>query len=138
MKTANRKAADDYLALVQRFPLVAIRSRAECDAAAAFIAPLAVKGEDGLTAGEADYLYAMSDLIAAYEDAHPVPATVAVDPISVLRFLIDEHGMSASDLGRLLGNRSLGTNILTGKRELSKAHIRTLADRFGVKAGLFL
>ena len=45
---------------------------------------------------------------------------------------------NASDLGRLLGERSLGPKILSGQRELSKAHIRKLADHFGVSAGLFL
>ena len=138
MRTRKRKVADDYLALVQRFPLVAIRSRAECDAAFAFIQPLAVKGEDNLTAGEADYLYAMTDLIGAFEDGNPVPPTAAVTPITTLRFLMEEHGMTAPELGGLLGNRSLGANVLAGKRELSTSHIRALAEHFGVSAGLFL
>jgi hypothetical protein len=41
-------------------------------------------------------------------------------------------------LGALLGNRSLGSKILRGERELSKTHLRILADRFKVEAGLFL
>ncbi len=44
----------------------------------------------------------------------------------------------ASDLGRLLGNRSLGSLLLTGRRELSKAHVRLLAEHFKVDAGYFL
>jgi antitoxin component HigA of HigAB toxin-antitoxin module len=46
--------------------------------------------------------------------------------------------MNASDLSRLLGEPALGSKILNGNRELSKAHIRTLADRFKVRADLFL
>jgi len=46
--------------------------------------------------------------------------------------------MNASQLGELLGNRSLGSKILTGKRELSKSHIGTLSKRFNVDPGLFL
>jgi antitoxin component HigA of HigAB toxin-antitoxin module len=46
--------------------------------------------------------------------------------------------MTASDLGELLGNRSLGSKVLRGERELSKTHLRILAERFKVDAGLLL
>lgn len=45
--------------------------------------------------------------------------------------------MKPAHLGRLLGNRSLASQILNGKRGLSKTHIRILADRFHVAPGLF-
>jgi antitoxin component HigA of HigAB toxin-antitoxin module len=47
-------------------------------------------------------------------------------------------GPSASDLGRLLGNRGLGSLLLTGKRGLSKTHIRKLSEHFKVPANYFL
>ena len=56
----------------------------------------------------------------------------------VLRQLMEEHGMSASELGRLLCERSLGVKILKRHRELSKSHIRKLADYFKLSADLFL
>ena len=59
-------------------------------------------------------------------------------PLDALKALLAEHGMSASDLGRLLGNRTLGTPILSGRRALSKAHIKKLAEHFKVEPGLFL
>ena len=46
--------------------------------------------------------------------------------------------MTASALGGLLGNRSIGSKLLRGERELSKAHIRRLCERFKVSADLFL
>ncbi len=46
--------------------------------------------------------------------------------------------MSASDLGRLLGARPLGSAILRRERQLSKANILKLADHFRVDPGLFL
>ena len=46
--------------------------------------------------------------------------------------------MNASDLGRLLGQRQLGAKILSGDRDLSKAHIQTLAAHFGVSPAVFL
>jgi antitoxin component HigA of HigAB toxin-antitoxin module len=40
--------------------------------------------------------------------------------------------MNASDIGRLLGDRSLGPKILNGDRALSKSHIKILAQHFNV------
>jgi HTH-type transcriptional regulator/antitoxin HigA len=59
-------------------------------------------------------------------------------PISILKHLLDSNEMNASQLGELLGNRSLGSKILRGERELSKTHIRLLAERFKVSPALFL
>ena len=59
-------------------------------------------------------------------------------PVELLRSLMTEHGMSESDLGRLLGDRSLGHRILRGQRELSKAHIRILSEHFSLDAAAFL
>jgi antitoxin component HigA of HigAB toxin-antitoxin module len=50
---------------------------------------------------------------------------------------MERSGMSSSGLGRLLGDRALGSRILRGERKLSKEHIRRLCDRFHVSADLF-
>jgi antitoxin component HigA of HigAB toxin-antitoxin module len=52
--------------------------------------------------------------------------------------MLEEREMTASDLGWLLGNRALGSAILRGDRDLSKAHIRVLADYFKVSTDLFI
>jgi hypothetical protein len=59
-------------------------------------------------------------------------------PLQRLQYLAEQAGLSASDLGRLLGNRGMGSLLLTGKRGLSKTHIRTLAQHFKVRADYFL
>jgi antitoxin component HigA of HigAB toxin-antitoxin module len=74
----------------------------------------------------------------AYENEHERIETSHLSPLDLLRFLLESNGMNGSDLGRLLGNRELGPKILSGSRQLSKAHIRKLAGRFKVEAGLFL
>ena len=89
-----------------------------------------------LTKDQQDYLAALGTFVANYEDDHD-PVSEG-SPLDALRLLMQEHGMNASDLGRLLGNRSLGSLILTGSRELSKSHIRTLARHFGVSPAVFL
>ncbi len=91
-----------------------------------------------LTAGQSEYLETLTILFEAYENEHERIDTSRLSPLEMLRFLLDSNGMTGSDLGRLLGNRELGPKILNGSRQLSKAHIRVLADRFKVDAGLFL
>ena len=60
------------------------------------------------------------------------------DSRAVLRYLLADRDMSASDLGRLLGDRSLGTKILNGERALSKSHIKILAAHFHVSPAALL
>jgi len=83
-----------------------------------------------------DYLATLSALIGAYEAEH-AKINVEHDPLENLKFLLAENEMTASDLGRLLGDRSLGTRLLKGQRNLSKNHIKTLSQRFRVSPALF-
>ena len=91
-----------------------------------------------LTSDQAEYLETLTILFEAYEKEHERIRTSHLTPLDVLDFLLESNGMTGSDLGRLLGNRELGPKLLNGSRQLSKAHIRRLADRFKVDAGLFL
>lgn len=91
-----------------------------------------------LNEDQLDYVEVMSTLAGAYEDEHHAIDTSEITGLDALKYLLEQSGMTASDLGNLLGNRSLGSKILRGERELSKRHIRVLADRFKVSADLFL
>jgi len=84
-----------------------------------------------------DYLETLSALIGEYE-AKTCNTSVEHDPIKNLQFLLQENEMTASDLGRLLGDRSLGTRLLKGDRALSKSHIKLLSQRFRVSPALFI
>ncbi|MFI5379062.1 MAG: type II toxin-antitoxin system HigA family antitoxin [Tepidisphaerales bacterium] len=138
MKTKTRPTRDDYLELVRRFPLRPVRTEAEYDAAIAVVNTLAIRGEDHLTSGQADYLDVLADLVGKYEEEHYRMPTRTGTPLERLRYIVEQAGMSASDLGRLLGNRGLGATLLAGRRELSKTHIRMLADHFKVEPGYFM
>ncbi|HLD67620.1 MAG TPA: transcriptional regulator [Pseudomonas sp.] len=76
----------------------------------------------------------MGDLIEAYDEARrPLPA---VGGIEVLRYLMQEHGLSQADLPEV-GAQSVLSEILGGKRQLNVRQIRALATRFGVSAEVF-
>lgn len=89
------------------------------------------------TADQDDYLETLTALVERYDDVHHALDTTA-SPVDMLKYLCEQNGMNASALGELLGNRSLGSKILRGERQLSKEHIRRLAERFAVSSDLFL
>jgi HTH-type transcriptional regulator/antitoxin HigA len=130
--------ADNYFELVRRFPLRPIRSRKQYAAAAAVLDELAVRDENGLAAGERDYLAVLADLIEAYDERHHQLALSRKSPAQVLRYLMKEAGMRPADLARVIGSRTAASLVLNGKRQLSKGHIISLSKYFRVEPGLFL
>jgi HTH-type transcriptional regulator / antitoxin HigA len=126
----------DYLELVYAVPLRPLRSEREHAQALRLLDRLAVL--DRRSRGQEDYLDMLTLVVEQYEQQHHRVETADLKPLDVLRHLLEESGMTASDLGRLLGSRGLGSLVLTGKRQLSKAHIVKLAEHFRVEPGLFL
>jgi len=56
----------------------------------------------------------------------------------LLRSLMRKSNMTNSDLGRILGDRTLGHKIVTGARGLSRKHIELLSKEFSTEPGAFL
>jgi HTH-type transcriptional regulator/antitoxin HigA len=76
-----------------------------------------------------------ADVVQRYEaQVHPNPPVSGVD---VLRFLMDQHGLKQSDLKEEFGTQSVVSEVLSGKRELNKAHIEALSRRFNVSPSAF-
>ena len=75
-------------------------------------------------------------LIQDYDDTHhPLPD---LPPHKMIRFLMDHRNLRQSDLLPIFGSRSVVSDVVSGKREPSKAHIRKLANFFHLPADLFL
>jgi HTH-type transcriptional regulator / antitoxin HigA len=91
-----------------------------------------------MNADQEDYFEAIATFVEKYEAAVHAIDEAKMSPVELIRSLMDEHGMSESDLGRLLGDRSLGHRILSGERKLSKAHIRILAEHFSLNPAALL
>jgi antitoxin component HigA of HigAB toxin-antitoxin module len=69
-----------------------------------------------LNRDQEDYLEAIATFVKAYESERFPVDDSQLTPPDALKALLAEHGMSASDLGRLLGNRTLGTRIPIARR----------------------
>jgi HTH-type transcriptional regulator/antitoxin HigA len=137
-KKASGTKAFTYFDLVKRFPLVPIKNETHLKAAIGVMDRLSIIDEEKLTSDQTDYLMVLTDLVEKYEDVHHFVESSFKDGIEALKFLLAESNLTASDLGRLLGNRQLGAAILRGSRRLSKAHVITLARHFCVSTDLFL
>ena len=91
------------------------------------------------TKGHRDYAETWIALVEAYEREHHAINTGDISGLETLKGLMAENGMSAADLGRLLGvHRSHASKILNGDRGLTASHMRKLGARFKVDPGLFL
>jgi HTH-type transcriptional regulator/antitoxin HigA len=121
--------------LIRQFPLRPIRNDADFDIATDVLGRLAVRIEGTLDPGEQDYFEVLTELVSQYDDLFPVEKS---DPIDILKYLMEEHRLNVTDLGRLIGSKGNASEILSGKRQLSRAQMFKLAERFGVKPGLFL
>jgi HTH-type transcriptional regulator / antitoxin HigA len=126
----------DYLALVKQFPVRAIRSEQEHAAAGAVIDNLV--GREDLTPGQLDYLEALVRSMQGYEQSRHADKLSRLAPAQVLRHLMTENDMGTSDLGVILGSRGLASEVLNGKRSMSKRLIAKLAAHFNVDPTLFL
>jgi HTH-type transcriptional regulator/antitoxin HigA len=62
----------------------------------------------------------------------------AASPVEVLRELMQARGMKLAGLSTLIGSKGVASEILSGKRGLSKTNIRRLAEYFRVSPELFL
>lgn len=116
-------------------PLLTIRNEREYNAAVKRMNELL----DEIGTNEKHPLYSLLDtlgtLIDSYEEEHyPIPETTGSD---VLRFLMDEHGLTQSDLPEV-GSQGVVSEILNGKRELNVRQIRALAEKFRVSPAAFV
>jgi HTH-type transcriptional regulator/antitoxin HigA len=134
MRTLTRSERDVYFALVQKFPLTAIRSESELLAAQKTMDDILKMGR--LKRGTIEYLDALSDLVMAYENTHhAIPAPTDAD---LLRHLIDARGVTQSALHEATGiAMSTISEILSGRRKFSKEIIAKLSAFFNVEKGIF-
>jgi HTH-type transcriptional regulator / antitoxin HigA len=81
-------------------------------------------------------LAAQARLIAAYEEEKWLPRSPS--PAEVIRYLMDQHGLTRADLASALGSAERVDDILRGKRQLTLAMVQRLRARFRVPADLLL
>jgi HTH-type transcriptional regulator/antitoxin HigA len=129
------KPVDGYFELVRQLPLRVLRRDADLDRAVAMIDELIDR--EKLDPGEQDYLDALSTFVEKYEaERFPTPA---VGGAAMLRHLMDARGVGQAELARDTGiAESTVSEVLSGKRRLSRGHVGKLARYFAVDQGVFV
>jgi HTH-type transcriptional regulator/antitoxin HigA len=69
------------------------------------------------------------------EKRHPLPA---VSPHESRQALMEERGLKHKDIWPVLGNKGAATEVLSGRRSISKAQAKRLAEFFRVPVELFI
>jgi HTH-type transcriptional regulator/antitoxin HigA len=79
---------------------------------------------------EGDELDVLATLVDNYEELHfPIEAP---EPIAAIKYMMEEKGIERKDLEKSIGDKGKVSEVLSGKRELSKRMIRSLHDTFGI------
>ena len=91
---------------------------------------------DDLTPEEEALAEVLTLLIEDYEEKHyPMPR---VSSNESLKALMDDRGLKHKDIWPVLGNKGAATEILNGRRSISKAQAKRLAEFFQVPIDLFV
>jgi HTH-type transcriptional regulator / antitoxin HigA len=122
--------------LVEYLPGV-IQAEAENEKALAMVLKLMKKGVDGRSPEESRLLELLVTLIDDFESKEYVIDEQGT-PSETLRYLMDEHGLKQTDMLDVFGSQGVLSQILNGKREISKSQARRLANRFNLTADLFI
>ena len=96
----------------------------------------ALDSRDDLSVEEERIAELLMLLIENFEDkAYALPKA---SPLDIVRHLMDANDLRQAQLVDVFGTPSVASEVLNGKRALSKAHIAKLSARFNVSPELFL
>lgn len=130
------RAHRDYIRLVNRLPLVTIRSEAQYKKSLTILKDLSIK-DTKMTKGELEYFEVLSLLIQRYEDehfrfTHPTPQ-------EVLRSFMEDHALTQAAIANIAGDYESNISaFLANKRGLTKQAALRLGTYFSVDPALFL
>jgi HTH-type transcriptional regulator / antitoxin HigA len=134
-RTVRKIDPTRYKRLLSQTMPVVIESEKENERMLAIVAKLMDKGED-LSPEEEKILKLFARLIEDFEQRyyHPKEAT----PLRVLQHLMEARGVKQTHLWEVFGSKGIASEVLNGKRGISKTQARALANYFHVSADLFI
>ena len=93
------------------------------------------KGEN-LSPEEEKMIKLLTRLVQDFEERLYKPSEAT--PLEVLCHLMEARGVKQSQLWGVFGSKGIASEVLSGKRGISKTHARALANYFHVSADLFV
>jgi HTH-type transcriptional regulator / antitoxin HigA len=125
----------EYVQLLTIVKPKVIETEAENEFYLAEVSKLMQLGEN-LSPAQERLLRLLVSLIENFEDQHYqlTPAT----PLEILTELISEKGLKQKDLLPVFGSQGIASEVLNGKRSISKAQAKALGEFLKVSPALFL
>jgi HTH-type transcriptional regulator/antitoxin HigA len=125
-----------YGRLLARAVPKVIKNEEENERALAVVESLMENGEENMTPEEDALLDLLTGLIHDFEQkAYPIPKS---EPHEIVAFLMEQRGLTPKDLWPVVGSKSRVSEILAGKRAMTKEQAKKLAEFFHVGAELFI
>jgi HTH-type transcriptional regulator / antitoxin HigA len=124
-----------YATLLSEVQPKVIESEEENELFLAEVEKLMALGED-LTAEQLQLMQLLVSLIEQFEDQHY--RLRSATPHEVLNELVLQRGMKQKDLVPLFGSQGIASEVLNGKRFISKSQAKALSAFFHVSPSLFL
>jgi HTH-type transcriptional regulator/antitoxin HigA len=93
-------------------------------------------GQEVVSPAEEKLIALLTVLVEDFEAKYyPVPEA---GPLDIIRHLMEVHKLRQKDLvDDIFGTESIASDVLNGKRDLTKEHIRRLSIRFNVSPAVF-
>ncbi len=120
--------------LASTLPAV-IETEEQNDRALSVVEQLINRG-DSISREEETLLKLLSHLIKEFEQKFYKPEDAT--PHEVLTELIQANNLKQVDLLPVFGSKGIASEVINGKRAISKTHAKALAEFFNVPADLFL
>jgi len=95
------------------------------------------KGENGLSPEEDRLFDLLANLLEDYE-RRTLPPLPESSPVETLKFLMAENDLKQKDVVPFFGSQGIASEVLAGKRSISKTQAKVLAERFKVSAEIFI
>ena len=127
--------SEKYKELLTKYQPKLIKTEDENEKALAIVEELMHRNNRTLEENELYEL--LVTLIEKFEQEYYSPIQVTT-PHSLLLFLMEQKGINQSDLVRVIGSKGVVSEVVNGKREISKAQAKALREFFNVDAGLFI
>lgn len=96
----------------------------------------ALDEREDLTAEEEAFAELLAIVIEDFEDRHY--SLPAVPPEEALRALMEDRGLKHKDIAAIVGNKGLTTEILAGRRKISKDVAKRLSESLKVPVEILL
>jgi HTH-type transcriptional regulator / antitoxin HigA len=125
-KAKYRKLVADALPAV-------VETEAENERLLAIVEPMMRRK---LTPEEAKLFTLLVKLIEDFEERHyPMGQS---SPLETLQFLMEQRGLRQRDIAHLLGSSGVASEVVNGKRAISKKQAKALGEFFSVSPELFI